>query len=101
MEAYDALKLMAQAINEAGSTDADAIISALENITYNGALGTITFAYGNHNPIPEGVAAKWWHQFPEPAITLVQYQEAGQDAVDVPVVFPNTYKTADPIVAGQ
>lgn len=101
MEAYDALKLMAQAINEAGSTDGDAVISALENISYNGALGTISFDYGNHNPIPEGVAAKWWHQFPEPAITLVQYQEAGQDAADVPVVFPDAYKTAEPIVAGQ
>jgi branched-chain amino acid transport system substrate-binding protein len=101
MEAYDALKLMAQAINEAGSTDGDAVISALENITYNGALGTITFAYGNHNPLPADVAAKWWHQFPEPAITLVQYQEAGQDAADAPVVFPDSYMTAEAIIAGQ
>jgi branched-chain amino acid transport system substrate-binding protein len=101
MEAYDSLKLMAQAINEAGSTDGDAIISALENISYDGALGTITFTYGNHNPIPEGVAAKWWHQFPDPAITLVQYQEAGQDSADVPVVYPPAYETAPVIVAGQ
>lgn len=101
MEAYDALKLMAQAVNEAGSTDGDAVISALENISYNGALGTITFTYGTHNPIPDGVAAKWWHQFPDPAITLVQYQEAGQDSADVPVVFPDSYKTADAVIAGR
>ncbi|MEJ2556431.1 MAG: ABC transporter substrate-binding protein, partial [Anaerolineae bacterium] len=101
MEAYDALKLMAQAVNEAGSTDGDAVISALENISYNGALGTITFTYGTQNPIPDGVAAKWWHQFPDPSITLVQYQEAGQDSADVPVVFPDSYKTADAIIAGR
>ncbi|MFQ5342667.1 MAG: ABC transporter substrate-binding protein, partial [Anaerolineae bacterium] len=80
MEAYDSLKLMAQAINEAGSTDADAIISALENISYDGALGNITFTYGTQNPIPAGTDAKWWHQFPKPAITMVQYQEKGQDS---------------------
>jgi branched-chain amino acid transport system substrate-binding protein len=98
MEAYDALKLMAQGINEAGSTDADAIINALEATTYYGALGTITFPYGTHNPIPEGVDAKWWHQFPDPAITMVQYQEVGQDSAEAAVVFPEAYKTADPVL---
>jgi len=98
MEAYDSLKLMAQAINEAGSTDPQAIISALENISYNGALGNITFPYGTHNPIPEGVDAKWWHQFPKPAITMVQYQEKGQNSAEAAVVFPEAYKTADPIL---
>lgn len=101
MEAYDSLKLMAQAINEAGSIGADAIISALESTTYNGALGTITFPFGTHNPIPEGMEAKWWHQFPDPAVTMVQYQVQGQDAASAAVVFPETYKTADPILPGQ
>lgn len=101
MEAYDSLKLMAQAINEAGSTDPDAIISALENITYNGALGKITFPYGTHNPVPEGVEAKWWHQFPDPAITMRQYTEKGQNANDSAVVWPDAYKTADPILPGR
>ena len=77
------------------------VISALENISYDGALGNITFTYGAHNPLPTDVAAKWWHQFPDPAITLVQYQEAGQDSADVPTVFPAAYETAPVIVAGQ
>lgn len=96
MEAYDSLKLMAQAINEAGSTDADAIINALENISYDGALGTITFPVNSSNP-PDaaGVEAKWWHQFPDPAITMRQYTEPGQDANDTAVVWPDAYKTAD------
>ncbi len=95
MEAYDSLKIMAQAINEAGSTDADAIISALENISYNGALGNITFPYGTHNAVPDDVDAKWWHQFPDPAITMRQYTEKGQDAKDTIVVWPDAYKTGD------
>jgi branched-chain amino acid transport system substrate-binding protein len=101
MEAYDALKLMVQAINEAGSTDGDAVIQAIENISYNGALGHVTFPYGSHNPIPENVPTKWWHQFPDPAIILVQYQEFGQDAADAAVIFPETYKTAEPILPGR
>jgi branched-chain amino acid transport system substrate-binding protein len=95
MEAYDSLKLMAQGINEAGSTDADAIINALENTSYNGALGTITFPYGVQNPVPDGVDAKWWHQFPDPAVTMVQFTEKGQDAADVTVVYPDAYKTGE------
>jgi ABC-type branched-subunit amino acid transport system substrate-binding protein len=98
MEAYDSLKIMAQAINEAGSTDPDAIISALENITYNGALGTITFPYGTHNPVPDDMDPMWWHQFPDPAITIVQYTEPGQSSADAATVFPDTYKTADPVL---
>jgi ABC-type branched-subunit amino acid transport system substrate-binding protein len=101
MEAYDSLKLIAQAINEAGTTDSDAVIAALENISYEGALGTVTFPYGTDNPVPEDMPAKWWHQFPDPAITLVQYQEVGQDVADAPVVFPETYRTADPILPGR
>ena len=102
MEAYDSLKLMAQAINEAGSTDPDAIIAALENIEYDGALGKITFPINSQNP-PEaaGVEDKWWHQFPDPAITMVQYQEPGQDAKDAVVVWPDAYKTGELILTGQ
>ena len=95
MEAYDALKLMAQAINEAGSTDPDAIIDALETTTYAGALGSISFPFGRNNPVPEDREAKWWHQFPDPAITMVQYIEANQDASQTIVVYPDTYKTGN------
>ena len=97
-EAYDSIRIIAQAIKEAGSTDADAIISALEKIKYVGALGTITFPYNRSNP-PEknNMDPKWWHQFPEPAVTMIQYQKTGQNSTDAPVVYPETYKTGDAI----
>ena len=100
--AYDAVRIIAQAIIEAGSTDSNATIAALEKIAYEGALGTITFPI-NSDKTPEqaGVDPKWWHQFPDPAVTVVQYQVEGEDSAGATVVFPQTYRTGDPIVVGQ
>ena len=100
--AYDAVRIIAQAITEAGTTDPNDIIAALEEISYEGALGTITFPINSHNtPQDAGVDPKWWHQFPDPAVTVVQYQQQGEDSVGATVVFPHTYQTGDPIVVGQ
>jgi branched-chain amino acid transport system substrate-binding protein len=97
-EAYDSIGVLAQAIRDAGSTDPAAITKALENVKYVGALGTITFPVNSTNP-PEkaGKADKWWHQFPEPAITMVQYQKVGEPSTEAVVVYPNLYKTGDPV----
>jgi ABC-type branched-subunit amino acid transport system substrate-binding protein len=102
LEAYDSIMILAQAIEEAGTTDSAAIIDALENITYVGTLGTITFPYNSTNlPADNGLEDKWWHQFPDPAITIVQYQEAGQDSTEAAVVYPETYQTAEVILVNQ
>lgn len=102
LEAYDSIMIIAQAITEAGTTDPAAIIDALENITYVGALGTITFPVNSKNP-PEaaGKEAKWWHQFPDPAIMIVQYQEPGQDSTVAPVIHPAVYQTGEVIIVGK
>ncbi|HHU07555.1 MAG TPA: ABC transporter substrate-binding protein [Clostridiaceae bacterium] len=47
---YDAAHMMIQAIEEAGSTDSDAIIAAMKDIEYEGVTGSITFD-DNNNPI--------------------------------------------------
>jgi ABC-type branched-subunit amino acid transport system substrate-binding protein len=102
LEAYDSIMILAQAIEEAGTTDSAAIIDALENITYVGTLGTITFPYNSTNlPADNGLEDKWWHQFPDPAITIVQYQEAGQDSTEAAVVYPETYQTAEVVLVNQ
>jgi len=94
MEAYDSIMILAQAITEAGSTDGEAIVAALEAITYEGVLGSISFPINSGNtPEQAGVDPKWWHQFPDPAITVVQYQSVGQSSTDAPVVFPEAYVT--------
>ncbi len=49
--AYDATNLLLQAINDAGTTtDTDAVVAAMEAITFNGVSGTITYD-AQHNPI--------------------------------------------------
>ncbi|MBV7330964.1 ABC transporter substrate-binding protein [Chloroflexi bacterium TSY] len=102
LEAYDSIMILAQAIEEAGSTDADAIISALEGIEHAGTLGDIYFPYGRNNaPADNDVEDKFWHQWPDPAITMVQYQEEGQDSTESPIVYPETYQTGESILVGQ
>ncbi|MDE0241218.1 MAG: ABC transporter substrate-binding protein [bacterium] len=102
IEAYDAAGLLAAAIEQAGSTDGAAIIAALEAIEYDGALGTVSFPYGQHNDTAAaGVEDKYWHQFLDPALMIFQYQEEGQKAGDAPIVFPDTYKTGEPVFVNQ
>lgn len=102
LEAYDSIMIIAQAIEEAGSTDPDAIIDALEGIKHEGTLGTIEFPYGRNNtPADNGVEDKFWHQWPDPAITIVQYQEVGQDSANAPIIYPPTYQTGDVILSGR
>jgi len=102
MEAYDSIAILAQAINEAGSTDGDAIVEALENIKYDGVLGEIYFPYGTKkDPSVDGHGDEWWHQWPDVALTVIQYQKEGQSSVDAPIVYPDAYKTGEPIYIGH
>ncbi len=97
-EAYDSIAVLAQAINEAGSTDGDAIVAALEAIRHEGTLGTIYFPYGSQkDPSVDGKGAEWWHQWPDVALTVVQYQAEGQEATSAPIVWPEFYKTGEAI----
>ena len=102
MEAYDSIAIIAQAIGEAGSTDGDAIVAALENINHDGTLGRIYFPYGTQkDPSVDGKGDEWWHQWPDPALTVIQYQEEGQSSVDSPIVWPDAYKTGDAVYVGR
>ncbi len=98
MEAYDSIAILAQAMNEAGSTDGPAIVAALEGISHEGTLGRIYFPYGTQrDPSADGKGDEWWHQWPDPAMTMIQYQEEGQSSVDAPIVWPDAYKTGDAV----
>ena len=102
LEAYDSIGVIAQAINEAGSTNGDAIVNALENISHDGTLGRIYFPYGSKkDPSADGKGDEWWHQWPDPAITMVQYQNEGEPSNTMAIVYPDVYKTADPIYVGR
>jgi ABC-type branched-subunit amino acid transport system substrate-binding protein len=102
MEAYDSIAIIAQAINEAGTTDGEAIVTALENISHDGTLGRIYFPYGTQkDPSEDGKGDEWWHQWPDPALTMIQYQKEGQSSVDAPIIWPDTYKTGEAVYVNQ
>ena len=95
MESYDCVRLLANAIERAGSfTDPDAIVAALETSDVELSQGRYYFDYGSHNPdLPPDSAAFLWHQWPAPIITVMQYFEFGQDALDAAVVYPEALQT--------
>jgi len=69
-------------------------IAALETVDSERAQGRYYFAYGSHNPdLPEGVPAYLWHQWPDPIVTVVQYFEQDQSALDAAVIYPPVYQT--------
>ncbi len=88
MEAYDATYVLLKGIERAGSTDPKAIIEALENTKHTGVLGEIWFEYTSQNPVPEGVPAWMWHQWPTPNVFILQYTETNQPVGKANVVFP-------------
>lgn len=88
MAAYDATYLLLNAIEDAGSTDSQAIIDALEAIEYTGVMGDFWFEYTADNPVPDSEPAWMWHQWPTPNTYIIQYTEVDQTAGDAPVVYP-------------
>lgn len=95
MEAYDSVWLLADAMERAGTyEDADAIVAALEASDIELSQGRYYFTYGSHNPeLPEGTPAYMWHQWPDPIVTVMQYFEQDQSALDAAVVYPEVYQT--------
>ena len=95
MEAYDSVWLMADAMRRAGTfSDPDAIVSALEHTDIVLTQGHYYFDFGSHNPeLPEGTPSYMWHQWPVPVVTVMQYFEQDQYALDAAVVYPPLYQT--------
>lgn len=88
MAAYDATYILLMAIEQADSTEPQAIIDALEAIEYTGVMGDFWFEYTADNPVPDDVPGWMWHQWPTPNTYIIQYTEVDQAAGDAPVVFP-------------
>ena len=92
-ESYDGILLVADAIERAGTTESAAVVEALESTSLVGAQGEYSVPYNSSNPdTPEG--EPWmWHQFPDPAISLVQYTERDQTLEDAAIIWPESAQT--------
>ncbi len=95
MASYDAVWMMKDAMERAGSySDAAAIVAAIEASDITLTQGRYYFDYGAHNPdLPEGTPAYMWHQWPDPIVTVMQYFEQGQSSLEAAVVYPEVYQT--------
>ncbi len=94
LEAYDSVWIVADAIQRAGTTDPKALIAALEATDIKLAQGHYYFKYTSKNPLPSdgSVATYMWHQWPDPAILVMQYFEPKQSWKDAAVVWPQVYQ---------
>ena len=92
-ESYDAILLVADAIERAGTTDSAAVVDALEDTSLVGAQGQYSFPYNSKNPDTPEDEPWMWHQFPDPAITLLQYTERGQSLEDAAITWPESAQT--------
>ena len=81
MEAYDSVYTLVKAIEMAGSTDPDAIVAALEEIKYDGVLGTIYFS-------TEREPAYMYHQWPGAKAVVIQYTEVNQKPSEALLLWP-------------
>jgi branched-chain amino acid transport system substrate-binding protein len=88
MESYDSLYLIVEAIRQADSTDADAVIDALENISWEGTRGEYTFSLDTE-------PAWAYHQFMSAPVLLIQYSELNQEPAASPIVWPNRWATSE------
>ena len=94
-EAYDAVWIVADAIKQAGTTEPKALIAAIEKTDVVLAQGRYWFKYTSTNPLPTdgSVPAYMWHQWPDPAILVMQYFKPNQAWQDAAVIWPPAHQT--------
>ncbi|MCP4416865.1 MAG: ABC transporter substrate-binding protein [Chloroflexi bacterium] len=78
--AFGGVSIIAQAVEQAGSENSEALIEALETGNFENWAGPATF------PQEEGVM---WHQW-TPPLLILHYTEAGQDFRDAELIYEYT-----------
>lgn len=92
-EAYDSVLLVTDAIRRAGTTDAKAIVRALEQTSMVGTQGRYAFPYNSQTPVPRDKAAWLWHQYPDPPLQLLEFTKKGQSSDEAATVWPPSRQT--------
>jgi branched-chain amino acid transport system substrate-binding protein len=87
MEAYEAVYLIADAIQRAGSTAPDAIVDALEKTKWTGIRGTMTFSLERQPPY-------MYHQWPDVPAFVIQYTELHQPYTEAALLWPEEFANA-------
>ncbi len=102
---YDAVWLMADAINRAGSTVKRAIINSLEESDVELASGRYCFPKASDTAFATSDDAELvvscgspngtiWHQWPHSPILFLQYTEANQSAAEMTTIWPHSFQNS-------
>lgn len=94
--AYDSVYLIADALERSSTPTGPDVIAALRLANVTLAAGRYHFPYTADKP-PDGVTAPdfMWQQWPDAPMLYLQYAEPGQPANEMPVIWPQIYRTAD------
>jgi branched-chain amino acid transport system substrate-binding protein len=87
---YDAIRLYAETVAQAGTTNADDLISPLENASFTATTGTLAF-YGQDERFPHDPIYGEENIYP----VFFQWQEDGNGGGVQEVIWPEQYATAD------
>lgn len=93
---YDAVLLLADAVQRAPSMQPGDLVSALEGADVTLASGYYQFPFNSQRPPNGDLEPPYlWHQWPDPALLYLQYREAQQDPATIDVIWPPIYRTTD------
>ncbi len=86
-QGFDALWVLAEAIERAGSTESKKVIAALEQSQLVSTRGTISF---------DQKAGSTFHQWVEVPFAIIQFTAIKQPLAEAAIVFPSAIATAQP-----
>lgn len=99
---HDAVWLMADAVHRAETTEAVAVIAALESTYTELAAGRYCFTQMNANDLDAGnngfCSSQYdstWHQWPDAQILILQYTLPNQSSHAMEVIWPPLHQSAD------
>jgi len=94
---YDAVWLVTDAITRANSLDGATIALEIERSDVELSQGRYHFPYTTQtkSPLEDGLPAWMWHQWPDPAVTMMQFFRTGQRGPEAAVIWPPAYWTHD------
>ncbi len=94
--AYDSVYLIADALERSQTPTGPDVAAALRLANVTLASGRYYFPYTADNS-PNGLTAadSMWQQWPDVHTLYLQYVEPGQPANEMPVIWPQTYRTVD------
>ena len=93
--AFDAVNLLADALERSDSPSRDDLIRALAETDASLASGRYYFPYGILRPDDASMPDHMWNQWPDAHTLYLQYDEPGQSSSDMPVVWPSVYRTTE------